>query len=172
MQLFIAFKQIGSKLHFEVLNMQNNKINSLGPLIKVANNLIEKELNNNMRQLFTEFNLTGPQVALLTYLYEAQSRTVSQKELETVFVISHPTIRSIVKRLEQRQLINISTLKSDRRQTILSLSASGSTLIKNNIDKIYQVMNQINQKITQDITPDEQQQLITAIQKIVHNFTR
>lgn len=152
--------------------MQNNKINSLGPLIKVANNLIEKELNNKMRQLFTEFNLTGPQVALLTYLYEAQSRTVSQKELETVFVISHPTIRSIVKRLEQRHLINISTLKSDRRHIVLSLSTLGSTLVQNNISKIYQVMNQINQKITQDITPDEQQQLITAIQKIVHNFTK
>ena len=152
--------------------MQNNKINSLGPLIKVANNLIEKELNNKMRQLFTEFNLTGPQVALLTYLYEAQSRTVSQKELETVFVISHPTIRSIVKRLEQRHLINISTLKSDRRHIVLSLSTLGSTLVQNNISKIYQVMNKINQKITQDITPDEQQQLITAIQKIVHNFTK
>ncbi|MBA1394519.1 MarR family transcriptional regulator [Lactobacillus sp. XV13L] len=132
--------------------------------------MVEKELNHEMHNLFTEFNLTGTQVALLTYLYEARSRTVSQKELEKVFAISHPTIRSIVKRLEQRNLINIATLKSDKRQIILSLSARGSTLIGDNIMNIYQIMTKVNHKITLGMTISEQEQLTEILQKVIHNF--
>lgn len=150
--------------------MQNGEIYQLGLLIKAVNTLVEKELNNQVRKLFNELKLTGPQVLLMTYLYEAQSRTVSQKELETVFAISHPTIRSIVKRLEKQDLINISTLKNDKRQVILSLSSFGFTLIDNNIEKIYKTMKQVNKKITVSLSTEEQRQLLLFLKNIIHNF--
>lgn len=143
---------------------------NLGPLIKSANNLIEKELNNQMHDLFVESNLTGPQVALMVYLHESDGREISQKEIETEFSISHPTVRGIVKRLVKQNLITTSTLKSDRRQVILSLSPNGSSLIKKHLLEIYQIMDKINHKITADLSIEEQKKFADILQRIVKRF--
>ncbi|MCO6541083.1 MAG: MarR family transcriptional regulator [Lactobacillus sp.] len=145
-------------------------INNLGSLIKIANTLIEKKLNLRMNKLFAEYNLTGPQVTLLIYLYEAQERPVSQKEVETVFFLSHPTTRSIVKRLTSKKLIISNPSDKDRRQMILQLSKEGNKFISTNITTIYQNMDQINQKITQNLTESNQGQLIANLQQIINNF--
>ncbi|MCO6543861.1 MAG: MarR family transcriptional regulator [Lactobacillus sp.] len=145
-------------------------INNLGSLIKIANTLIEKELNLRMNKLFAEYNLTGPQVTLLIYLYEAQERPVSQKEVETVFFLSHPTTRSIVKRLTSKKLIISNPSDKDRRQMILQLSKEGNKFISTNITTIYQNMDQINQKITHNLTESNQGQLIANLQQIINNF--
>ncbi|AYD41073.1 MarR family transcriptional regulator [Clostridium fermenticellae] len=150
--------------------METSILNSIGPQIKIANTLIEKELNNRIAEILTEYNLTGPQVALMIYIFEAKGRTVTQKELADKFVLNHSTIRSIVKRLEKMQLIDVAHLKSDKRQIVLSLSGKGYNVIKNHINQIYKVMKNVNQKIVKNMSEDDQKYFSNSLNKIIKNF--
>ncbi|MDF7640633.1 MarR family winged helix-turn-helix transcriptional regulator [Bifidobacterium sp. ESL0784] len=144
---------------------------SLGPLIKVANTLIEKELNNRVASMFEGYSLTGPQITLMVYLHDAHGHAVTQREIADRFVLSHPTIRGIVKRLESAGLIKTSQLASDRRQILLELTAEGQRLMDAHVDDIHGVMKQINGKITDGLTSAEQVRLVAALKRIVANFS-
>lgn len=151
----------------------NNKFNyNLGPKIKIANNLIEKELNYQISEIFDNYQLTGPQVALLIYLFEHQENSVTQKELEIKFTISHPTIRSIVKRLVEKDLVVTMVAERDKRQIILSLSKLGREMIKKNLNQIYQKMNLVNKKITNNLSNEEQNILLSILNQIISNFRK
>ncbi|MDF7666220.1 MarR family transcriptional regulator [Bifidobacterium sp. ESL0745] len=145
--------------------------NNLGPLIKVANTLIEKELNNRVASMFEGYSLTGPQITLMVYLHDAHGHAVTQREIADRFVLSHPTIRGIVKRLESAGLIETSQLESDRRQILLELTAEGKRLMDVHIDDIHAVMTQINGKITDGLGSAEQGKLVAALKRIVENFS-
>lgn len=144
---------------------------SLGPLIKVANTLIEKELNNRVASMFEGYSLTGPQITLMVYLHDMRGHSVTQREIADRFVLSHPTIRGIVKRLESAGLIVTSQLESDRRQILLELTVEGQRLMNAHIDDIHGVMRQINAKITNGLESAEQEKLVAALKHIVANFS-
>lgn len=150
--------------------MDNSFLNRIGPQIKVANTLIEKELNNRIANLISDYNLTGPQISLMVYLYEARERTVTQKEVADTFVLSHPTIRSIVRRMEKSGLIEVGHLKSDRRQISLSLSKKGFKLLNEHISEIYTVMSEVNHQITRGLDEGETKKLSEILAKIIQNF--
>ena len=61
--------------------MQQTFLDEIGPQIKIANTLIEKELNSRVASLISEYPLTGPQITLMVYLYESKGRTITQKEV-------------------------------------------------------------------------------------------
>lgn len=145
-------------------------VDGLGPLIKVANTLIEKELNNRVASMFEGYSLTGPQITLMVYLHDARGRCVTQREIADRFVLSHPTIRGIVKRLESAGLIETSQLESDRRQILLELTAAGQRLMDAHIDDIHAVMGQINARITDGLSQAEQKRLVGALKRVVANF--
>ncbi|GBG94303.1 MarR family transcriptional regulator [Ligilactobacillus salitolerans] len=150
--------------------MPHNLLAAVGPQIKVANTLIEKELNNRIASLITEYNLTGPQITLLVYLSEAQGQTVTQKEVADKFVLSHPTIRSIVKRLEKNHLIELGQLANDKRQVTLLLTDQGAQLLAKHINEIRNVMEDVNRKIVGQLSPQETQELLEILAKIKQNF--
>ncbi|UQS82143.1 MarR family winged helix-turn-helix transcriptional regulator [Bombilactobacillus folatiphilus] len=150
--------------------MADDVLQTLGPQIKIANTLIEKELNKRMAALIQDYRLTGPQITLMVYLYETKDHTVTQKEVADKFVLSHPTIRGIVRRLAAAHLIRVAPLASDRRQMTLSLAPAGLTLLKQHLPAIYQVMDEIDQKIVGSLSQQQQQQLSQALSQVIQNF--
>lgn len=147
-----------------------NGADSLGALIKVANTLIERELNNRVSTLVPGLDLTGPQVTLLVYLYDSKGRTVTQKEIADRFVLSHPTIRGIVRRLEKAGLIDLSSLSQDRRQVVLSLSKRGFEIIDRHIDAIRAVMEDVNRRIVGPLDEDQQECFAAELRRIIRAF--
>lgn len=144
----------------------------LGPLIKVANTLIEKELNNRVASMFEGYNLTGPQITLMVYLYDAHGRTVTQREIADQFVLSHPTVRGIVKRLEGVGLIEVSRMEGDRRHIVLELAGEGRRLMDAHIDDIRDVMASVNGLIIDGLDEAEQVALGVALKRIIVNFSQ
>lgn len=142
----------------------------IGPQIKIANTLIEKEINNRFAELFKQYSLTGVQVSLLVYLYDSKGRTITQKEISDTFVLSHPTIRGIVKRLEENNFIFTSHLKNDQRQIVLTLSDRGYELLEQNINEIHAIMNSVNEQIVQGLTDVEAINLSKFLKTIIANF--
>ena len=145
-------------------------LNRIGPKIKIANTLIEKELNKQFAEIFRDYSLTGAQISLMIYLYESKARQITQKEVADAFVLSHPTIRGIVKRLEANKLIVTSRLENDQRQIVLRLSDKGFNLIDKNIFKIRTIMTNINKRITKDLSKQEISELEQVLNKISANF--
>ena len=145
-------------------------LNRIGPKIKIANTLIEKELNKEFGEIFRDYSLTGAQISLMIYLYDSKERKITQKEVADIFVLSHPTIRGIVKRLEANKLIVTSRLENDQRQIVLELSNEGFNLIDKNIFKIQTIMTNINKRITKDLSKQEISELEQVLNKISANF--
>ena len=145
-------------------------LNRIGPKIKIANTLIEKELNKQFAEIFRDYSLTGAQISLMIYLYESKARQITQKEVADAFVLSHPTIRGIVKRLEANKLIASSRLESDQRQIVLKLSDKGFNLINKNIVKIRSIMTNVNTRITKGLSDREISELEQVLSKISANF--
>ena len=145
-------------------------LNRIGPKIKIANTLIEKELNKEFGEIFRDYSLTGAQISLMIYLYDSKERKITQKEVADIFVLSHPTIRGIVKRLEANKLIVTSRLENDQRQIVLELSDKGFNLIDKNIFKIRTIMTNINKRITKGLSKQEISELEQVLNKISANF--
>ena len=145
-------------------------LNRIGPKIKIANTLIEKELNKQFAEIFRDYSLTGAQISLMIYLYESKARQITQKEVADAFVLSHPTIRGIVKRLEANKLIVTSRLENDQRQIVLKLSDKGFNLINKNIAKIRTIMTNINTRITKGLSKQEISNLEQVLNRISDNF--
>lgn len=150
--------------------MQQTFLDEIGPQIKIANTLIEKELNSWVASLISEYPLTGPQITLMVYLYESKGRTITQKEVADKFVLSHPTIRSIVKRLANHGLIDVGYLETDHRQVTLSLSNKGFQLLEKHIDDIRQTMTDVNKQIVSQLSDADIQQLQQYLSTIIHHF--
>lgn len=150
--------------------MQQTFLDEIGPQIKIANTLIEKELNSRVASLISEYPLTGPQITLMVYLYESKGRTITQKEVADKFVLSHPTIRSIVKRLANHGLIDVGYLETDHRQVTLSLSNKGFQLLEKHIDDIRQTMTDVNKQTVSQLSDTDIQQLQQYLSTIIHHF--
>ena len=148
----------------------NAYLNRIGPKIKAANTLIEKQINNNFAGMIKEYSLTGAQISLMVFLYDSKGRTITQKEIEDAFVLSHPTIRGIVKRLEDSELIWTSHLKTDQRQIVLTLSNKGFKLIDKNIAKIHKILDDTNEKIVGDLSSQEISHLEQILDRIIADF--
>lgn len=150
--------------------MSDHFLNQLGPKIKIVNTVIEKELNNRFAEMFKKYSLTGAQISLLVFLYDSKGRTITQKEIADTFVLSHPTIRGIVKRLEDNNLIATSHLKNDQRQIVLTLSAKGFALLDDNITAIHEIMNKVNERIVAGLSDADIKQLGHILNVIIGNF--
>jgi len=153
-----------------VKEILNSYLNRIGPKIKAANTLIEKQINNNFAGMIKEYSLTGAQISLMVFLYDSKGRTITQKEIEDAFVLSHPTIRGIVKRLEDSELIWTSHLKTDQRQIVLTLSNKGFKLIDKNIAKIHKILDDTNEKIVGDLSSQEISHLEQILDRIIADF--
>ena len=150
--------------------MQQTFLDEIGPQIKIANTLIEKELNSRVASLISEYPLTGPQITLMVYLYESKGRTITQKEVADKFVLSHPTIRSIVKRLANHGLIDVGYLETDHRQVTLSLSNKGFQLLEKHIDDIRQTMTDVNKQTVSQLSDTDIKHLKQYLSTIIHHF--
>ena len=150
--------------------MQQTLLDEIGLQIKIANTLIEKELNSRVASLISEYPLTGPQITLMVYLYESKGRTITQKEVADKFVLSHQTIRSIVKRLANHGLIDVGYLETDHRQVTLSLSNKGFQLLEKHIDDIRQTMTDVNKQTVSQLSDTDIQQLQQYLSTIIHHF--
>ena len=150
--------------------MQQTFLDEIGPQIKIANTLIEKKLNSRVASLISEYPLTGPQITLMVYLYESKGRTITQKEVADKFVLSHPTIRSIVKRLANHGLIDVGYLETDHRQVTLSLSNKGFQLLEKHIDDIRQTMTDVNKQTVSQLSDTDIKQLQQYLSTIIHHF--
>lgn len=87
---------------------------------------LAKEMIAGYRPILEELDLTYPQYLVMMLLWERQELTVSQ--IGELVNLDNSTVTPIIKRLEQKQLIEKRRNKEDERVVKITLTNEGKTL--------------------------------------------
>ena len=129
-------------------------------LIKIIHDRIGKIAN----QSFNSLGIRLSQARFLEYLHKRKKLKISQKKLEDIFKISHPTTVGILKRLERKGLIRTQFDDDDKRIKIVYPTSKVSLIY----DKIKENKKKMEQDLVRGITDKQKEELVTLL-KILYN---
>ncbi|WP_137626430.1 MarR family winged helix-turn-helix transcriptional regulator [Lactiplantibacillus pingfangensis] len=142
-------------------------LDSLGQQLKVLNILVEKAMNNGLKQL--GLSLTGTQVAVLSLVQ--QRAPITQKQVEVALKLSHPTTRGIVKRLVATGLVQTTSQAADQRQIVLRLTATGQDLMKTNFEQLKAQVAGVESQMVNGLSTAEQATLQQLLMRMIQNMS-
>lgn len=115
--------------------------------LKMVNTTMERVLNKRCKA----YDLTGTQAAVLSFLFSnKENKIICQRDIEKALGLTHPTVCSILKRLETKELISTKSLIEDHRYNEVLLTPKSKKL-KNKLNKevdsiIQEAFNGISEK--------------------------
>jgi len=135
----------------------------IGKLIKTISVYMERDMNRDLAQ----FDLTAAQGMVLGFLSRHQGEEVCQRNIEQDFNLSHPTMSSILKRMESKGLIITTPLSKDRRYKKVSLSEKGKDLD----NRIYACIEHHEEKMRAGLSEKQQEELISLLNIVIQNIS-
>ena len=146
--------------------MKDNIQPNISMIIKHISNHISTELNNNLKP----YNITGVQVRVLFYInYESKKGHVFQKDIQKHLKLANPTVTGIVKRLEEKQLIERSISSEDSRYKCHVLTPKGREVIK---DLAHFAENTMEERILYGFSEDEKETVTSLLGRILKNLEK
>ena len=118
-----------------------------------------------MNRLLREYDVSPMQCRTLTFLHDAPGE-VNQKTLERYLMVKPSTVNGIVDRLEEKELLRRTASKTDGRCRILELTEQGMQFY----DRFTAVVRQVNQRLEQNFTEEEKQQLLSFLLRVARNL--
>ena len=94
--------------------------------------LLAKTVKQRAVEDFAAQGLTLTQAKTLAFLYEMPGKSATQKEMETFFKVSHPTITGVVQRLERLGLVVSESPRKGRESKQVMLSEKGLETCRQN----------------------------------------
>lgn len=145
---------------------EKNMKNSVLFQIKLLQNLIVRNICNDMKK----HNIVSPpsqiQASIIGYLIKNEDKEVYQKDLEGVFKLRRSTISGILKTLEKNCLIKRMDSKKDARVKQIILSEEAKTLYKG----ADQYLEQLEKKIIANIKEDDLKVFCEVLEKMQQNI--
>lgn len=129
--------------------------------IKMLNTAIERIMNQEMAEL----GLTYTQTTVIGYLIENQDKDVCQKDIEYNLGLTHPTVSSILSRMEANGLISTKPMISDHRYKKIILSEKAMHLS----DEINEKYNNMKEKLFDGISSKDREMMNEMMLKILKN---
>ncbi|MCD7948933.1 MAG: MarR family transcriptional regulator [Erysipelotrichaceae bacterium] len=129
--------------------------------IKILNTAIENILNKE----YAEFDITYTQATVIGYLNQHRDEEICQRDIEHALGLSHPTMSSILKRLEEKKLIRTQPLATDRRYKKIELTDNSMKMV----DTIQEKMDCISDRLMQGISQSEEAEFVRVMDKIIQN---
>lgn len=123
----------------------------------------------NAQLVANGINLTGTQISILAFLYDHQ-KTVTQKEIELKFKISHPTVRGIIRRLVALNVVETTTSDQDRRQILLMLSTQGQKFMKENLKIIQDPAKKMESRLRDNIRESDYEIFQQVLHQMINNL--
>ncbi len=143
----------------EIESFMNSQLD-ISENILIALRRVIRAIDQHSRNLIQSHGLTGPQALLLTEIVRSQVLTGS--ELAKRVSLSQATVTDVVKRLENRGLLERSRDQSDKRKMILRATVQGEALVKQSVPLLQEsFQNRLN-----ELKDWEQNQLLSALQRI------
>lgn len=136
----------------------------IGILVKMVNNTFEREMNNTI----LEIGLTSSQCHILKYLQENKDREVYPIDIENKFHFKRPTVTGLLKRLEDKEFIEIRAGEKDKRYKCIVLTKKSnevSAMMKKN-------MQETEKRLCNGITAKEKDETRRILKKMLVNMTK
>lgn len=130
------------------------------PIYRLASSVVTY-INNELRQ----YRLTFQQLSILTFL-DKQTEPVNVKEIGVCFGISHPTTVGLISRMVRYDLLIISVLETDRRQTLVRISKHGQTVF----DQAISVTDKVNKKFLNILGKEDCEMFLKMILELESTF--
>ena len=116
-------------------------------------------------------NLSGPRWRILLHLFMAEEMGrpgVSPTELSQARNVSKNTISSLLRSLEEQELVTRAISPTDRRSFIIQLTERGRKLVRERSPQHLQYLNEL----ASDLTPEEREQLAMLLRKLYRSIAR
>jgi DNA-binding MarR family transcriptional regulator len=120
---------------------------------------IVRSVNLESKRVEKEQGISIPQLLCLQFLAEQEDYRTNAAKLKTFLNLNASTISGILKRLEKKGLVAKLPKVSDKRVTLISLTASGMELIESAPITFQQKLS----KKLQDLPPEKLQTIIDGI---------
>ncbi len=142
-------------MNFEVFVMKKDRV---AILIKKAALEIEKLSN----PILAPYELTNTQYKIMMLLYRNQDKSIRQTDIEENFSMTNPTVTGIIQNLEKKNLVQRIQNPDDKRSKLVVLTDKAIS-IREEIDGLGEILEA---QVTENLTEEEYQQLITLLKKI------
>jgi DNA-binding MarR family transcriptional regulator len=121
---------------------------------------LAREIINHYRPILDEMELTYPQYLVMMVLWEEQTQTVNQ--LGEKLMLDSGTLTPLLKRLQQKGIINRERSLEDERVVVISLTDAGISLLDRGICVPERITNAL------DISEEDLAQLKSITDKILN----
>ena len=118
-----------------------------------------------MNEALAQMDLTSSQGLIVGYLVRRAEAPCS-RDLEEHFHLSHPSVSGTLNRLEKKGFLELRPDPEDRRCKRIYLLPKGMECHQ----QIVSTITQIEQRITQDFTPEEQAQFSAFLDRAIQNM--
>ena len=132
-----------------------------GHFARILHGCIDQAMNNALETM----ELTAAQGRIMGYL-SRQPVPPCPRDLEEAFHLSHPTVSGLLSRLEQKGFLQLRTDPDDRRCKRIYILPKGVQCH----ELMHSVIYEIEARIVQDFTPEEQKQFASLLQRAIHNL--
>ncbi len=136
---------------------------------KCPYSLLFKQLSiafeNNLQREAAQYGLTAAQASILIYLSNVDHK-VNQRELESYYHLSNPTVTGLMKRMEAKGFIRRQVSQEDGRAKYITLTDKAmeiSSEVKQNLAKM-------EQKVVQGMSPEESEQFHALLVQALKNI--
>lgn len=130
---------------------------------KILNTAIERVLNNEMAAL----GLTYTQATVIGFLKKNMDKDICQKDIEFNLGLTHPTVSSILSRMEESRMINTEPMPFDHRYKKIKLTdkAIGCS------EGVHEKIEKIQQQLFEGISPEQEEIVNVAVKKMIQNIS-
>lgn len=129
---------------------------------KILNTAIERVLNKEMAEL----DITYTQATVIGFLNMNRHGEICQKDIEHGLGLTHPTVSSILNRLEEKKLIQTEPLQSDRRYKKIVLTEKSADMTHAIKEKI----KNITEQLLDGVSEAEEIQLSYTVKRLIDNI--
>lgn len=102
--------------------------------------------NRNLKKV----GLTSSQMDILIYLFLNEGKTITQRDIEKYFGLTHSTVIGILKRLAEKEYIYVNTDENDRRQRIVNLDKKSFKVKEDFLIEREKRINRFKDKLTKE----------------------
>ena len=130
--------------------------------------LLHRAFRKKMDERLSEKELTGVQFGVLSALLrmeQVKTGEISQRDLEEISHVTHPTMTEILKRLEKKEFIRCETSSRDRR--FKSISSTDKALRLR--DDMTRVEEDTFQWLCRGLEPEQVQSLLAITDRMLEN---
>ena len=134
----------------------------IGFLIKQIHIAFETRCHKNLQR----YNLTPSQMDVLLYLKKHEEDTLTQRDLETGLTLKSPTFTGLLNRLEEKGFITREQNLNDKRSKFIKMTDKSERVLED----AYLYIQELDAKMLNGISEEEQEQLFNHIYKILDNL--